>query len=154
MAGRPPKPTSLKLLSGNPGRRPLPVGEPKPPKITRSRPPAWLNRIAKAEWRRIAPTLTDLELLTESDIALLSSYCLAWSRLVEAQKIIDKEGITTVDPSTLKVYRHPACAIASEASSELRQLCTQFGLSPSSRGRLGVVPPKKPEADPGNELFA
>jgi hypothetical protein len=39
--GRPPKPTALKLMTGNPGRRPLPKDEPAPPKGD-VLAPAWL----------------------------------------------------------------------------------------------------------------
>ena len=49
MAGRKPKPTSLKVLEGNPGKRQLNPNEPKPdasvPKC-----PAWLSKEAKREW--------------------------------------------------------------------------------------------------------
>ena len=44
--GRKPKPTALKALEGNPGKRPLNEHEPMPPKAT-LRCPAWLEAEAK-----------------------------------------------------------------------------------------------------------
>ncbi len=50
MPGRPPKPTALKLLQGNPGKRPLPKGEPRPP--VGCEPPANLTKRARGVWDR------------------------------------------------------------------------------------------------------
>ena len=57
--GRKPKPTSLKVLEGNPGKRALNDTEPKPEKKA-PKCPTWLNKEAKKEWKRIA---TELEAL-------------------------------------------------------------------------------------------
>ena len=51
--GRKPKPTALKVLEGNPGKRPLNDREPVPPKGT-LKCPAWLLPEAKKEWKRLA----------------------------------------------------------------------------------------------------
>ena len=51
--GRKPKPTALKVLEGNPGKRPLNELEPKPKKQAPSCP-SWLEPEAKKEWRRMA----------------------------------------------------------------------------------------------------
>lgn len=44
--GRKPKPTNLKVLEGNPGKRPLPTNEVKPQKKA-PRCPQWLEEDAK-----------------------------------------------------------------------------------------------------------
>ena len=49
--GRKPQPTALKVLKGNPGRRPLNEDEPKP-EVLLPRPPAHLSPVARREWRR------------------------------------------------------------------------------------------------------
>lgn len=51
--GRKPKPTALKVLEGNPGKRQLNVVEPKP-RNKAPKCPAWLDAEAKKEWRRLA----------------------------------------------------------------------------------------------------
>ena len=50
--GRKPKPTALKVLEGNPGKRPLNDREPVPPKAT-LKCPAWLLPEAKGAKHRI-----------------------------------------------------------------------------------------------------
>jgi phage terminase small subunit len=72
MRGRKPKPTYLKVLEGNPGRRPPNAGEPKP---ARRAPtcPSHLCPAAKAEWKRLAQQLSVLRILTELDRAALAA---------------------------------------------------------------------------------
>ena len=68
MAGRKPKPTRLKLITGNPGKRRLNEREPKPKAVV-PRCPVELCDAAKKEWRRIGKQLAVLGLLTEIDRA-------------------------------------------------------------------------------------
>ena len=53
MAGRKPKPTALKKLEGNPGKRKLNTKEPIPAKGMLNCP-EWLLPEAKKEWERLA----------------------------------------------------------------------------------------------------
>ena len=52
MAGRKPKPTALKKLEGNPGKRKLNTKEPMPGKGMPDCP-KWLFPEAKKEWERV-----------------------------------------------------------------------------------------------------
>ena len=65
--GRKPKPTALKLLEGNPGKRPLNGREPVPPRAA-LKCPAWLLPEAKKEWKRLAPALEAMGVLTMADL--------------------------------------------------------------------------------------
>ena len=49
--GRKPKPTHLKLIEGNPGKRPIRTG-PERPVTTMPEPPDHLNADARTEWDR------------------------------------------------------------------------------------------------------
>lgn len=51
MRGRKPKPTNLKILEGNPGKRPLNLKEPKPLQIA-PECPKWLKTLAKDIWEK------------------------------------------------------------------------------------------------------
>jgi phage terminase small subunit len=88
--GRKPKPTHLKVLSGNPGRRPLPESEPKPQPVA---PPCpdWLPEEARAKWDELAPELERLGLLTAVDGPAFAMTLLHYALAVEAAKRIDKE---------------------------------------------------------------
>lgn len=61
MRGRRPKPTRLKLLTGNPGEHPLNHEEPKPdPQIPDC--PVELGPVARREWERLAAELAKLRI--------------------------------------------------------------------------------------------
>ena len=68
--GRKPKPTAVKQLEGNPGKRQLNANEPKPAARAPSCP-KWLEDDAKKEWRRLAKQMEQLGILTEVDMAAL-----------------------------------------------------------------------------------
>ena len=87
--GPPPKPTALKLIAGNPGKKRLPQGEPKP-MVEAPVPPKHLTAEARVEWERLAPILVRLKLLTKLDRAALAAYCQAWARHVEAEEQVAK----------------------------------------------------------------
>lgn len=140
--GRPPTPAPLLLLNGrgdgqdSAGR---PVKTPPPFKRIAPNPPTWLSREAKAEWRRVAPGLSRLDLVKPEDRATLAAYCQVWSRLVAAYKDIDKNGTTVRNESTRKdgttsVWwtKNPAVAVAEQAESRLLQYAGQFGLTPAA----------------------
>ena len=80
--GRKPKPTALKELEGNPGKRSLNPSEPKPPQKAPSCP-AWLEKEAKREWRRLSKGMEQLGILTELDRAAFAGYCQAYARWKE-----------------------------------------------------------------------
>ena len=96
--GRKPKPTAVKVLEGNPGKRQLNELEPKPEKKA-PKCPVWLDKEAKKEWRRISKQLEDLGILTEVDMAAFAGYCEAYSRWKEAEEFISKHGTIVKTPS-------------------------------------------------------
>src|SRR3990167_9530086 len=95
ISGRKPKPTRLKVLEGNPGKRPLPADEPEP-RMLSIECPEMLQGEARVEWERLAPELSALGLLTTVDRAGLVAYCQAWGRLVMAEAFIAEQGVTYV----------------------------------------------------------
>ena len=96
--GRKPKPTAVKVLEGNPGKRSLNTGEPKPEKKA-PRCPAWLEDEAKKEWKRMAKQLEHLGILTEIDMAAFAGYCQAYARWKEAEEFITQHGTIVKTPS-------------------------------------------------------
>jgi phage terminase small subunit len=60
--GRKPKPTILKLLEGNPGKKPLNMNEPKP-EMTAPECPSWLEAEAQEEWHRMSEQLYGMGVL-------------------------------------------------------------------------------------------
>ncbi len=128
-------PTKLKILRGNPGKRPLNDAEPRPQLGEPSCPP-WLSKKAKAEWKLIVPELLKLGLLSIIDRAALSGYCQATAEVEEATRIIEKEGRILKRKSSGAMYTHPAVAIQYAAFKVMKGFLQEFGLSPSSRSRV------------------
>jgi phage terminase small subunit len=129
MAGRPPKPTALKLLQGNPGRRPLNTQEPKPPPGAEM-PEALLgDPVAVKNWKTYAPKLTALGILTEVDARAFGRLCRLWAEEDGRTKMLDPE-------TGLRLPSDPRLL------AEIRQLEERFGMNPSSRVKLKVEKPK------------
>ena len=132
--GRKPKPTALKELEGNPGKRALNQHEPKPEKKA-PKCPVWLDPEAKKEWRRMAKQLEGLGILTEVDMAAFAGYCQAYARWKEAEEFITKHGTIVKTPSGYW-QQVPQVSIAQTYLKIMNRFCEQFGLTPSSRSRI------------------
>lgn len=153
MAGRKPKPTALKALTGNPGKRLLNASEPAFTGTPRC--PTWLNKIAKAEWRRIVAEMAALDMLRSVDTAALAAYCLAFARWRSAEEIVEREGQIHDEPILdkegkvvgHKKKRHPATTVAREERAAMIKAAALFGFDPSSRSRLSVAPPREKTLD-------
>ena len=144
MRGRKPKPTTMKMLTGNPGHRPLNPDEPKPALVAPSCPKT-LQGEARKEWRRIVPELMALGLLTRIDRATLTGYCAAWGMYCEATAALGKTG-QVIKMSNGMVAVNPYLYIAHKALLLLHKFGSEFGLSPSSRTRIHANPPAEPDA--------
>lgn len=148
--GRPRKPTALKRLQGNPGKRALPKREPEPLAIDDASAPEELDGDALAMWESLAPTLVATRVLTEADVAALMVTCEAWADYRSAaRELADgglvQEAITDRGGSSLRA--HPAYAIRSDAWRRFVAGLTDFGMTPASRGKVARA--AEPEAPGG-----
>jgi P27 family predicted phage terminase small subunit len=145
MAGRKPKPTNLKVLEGNPGKRQL---NPSEPKLDASVPkcPAWLSKEAKREWKRLVPFLEKAGLLTQADRAAFAGYCQSYANWIEAEAHLAAEGSTFETPNGYQ-QQSPWVSIAQTNQKNMLRFCTEFGLTPSSRSRIVVESTSNPETD-------
>lgn len=149
MPGPAPKPTKLKLLEGNPGRRPLNTSEPQP-EIGAPTQPEWLLPEGKREWARIVPELVRLGLLAKIDRASLAAYCQCWAMYVAAIKDIEANG-TTFKTDTGYEGPRPSVGVAVKMLEKLSTFAAKFGLTPSDRSRIHVDKPA--EVDPFAEFL-
>ena len=96
MAGRKPKPTAMKVLEGNPGKRKLIKKEPVPAK---GMPvcPEWLMPEAKVEWQRLAELMNQMGVLTEVDMAAFAAYCQSYARWLKQLRNIHSEFIDVLN---------------------------------------------------------
>src|SRR3954468_21036685 len=110
MRGRKPKPTRLKLLTGNPGKHPLNRNEPRPAVEIPECPPE-LGPAAQREWMRLVGDLAALRLLTNLDPAPLAAYCGAYALWAEAMQAIQQYGAMVKSPTGYPM-QSPYVAIA------------------------------------------
>jgi P27 family predicted phage terminase small subunit len=149
--GPAPQPTALKILRGNPGKRALNRREVKPRPVAPKMPP-WLDDEAKREWRRMAPRLERVGLLTEQDGACLAGYCMAWARWQAAEALVTKLGlvIKTGSETYTSIKANPAVSIAQAERHSMLQFGARLGLSPSDRGRMQL---RESDDDDGDDLL-
>ena len=145
-AGRKPKPTRLKLVQGNPGKRPINKAEAKPPKAKVIRAPAHLPAEGRKEYRRVARMLTPIGLLTEVDLKALELYAETYAVWREAVEKVHIAGLV-VKAKNGYPGQNPYLAIATNASKRMQSLLAEFGMTPSSRSRIGVSTPEVNEFD-------
>ncbi len=99
-------------------------------------PPAWLSRLGKQEWRKVAPILVERKHLTEADLGTLAAYADAAGQLAEATRLVNRDGmVVQTDKGPRK---HPAISIQQNARNQVRQLAAELGLTPVSRSRPSV----------------
>ena len=152
MRGRKRKPTVLKLVEGNPGKRPLNRNEPQPgplgepPPLVRGRPSAlakWNELISQECWGPV---------VTRADADALEAYCLLYARMAEAEEKIARFGMMVKSPQGFPV-QSPYVSIANRCREDMRKIASEFGGLPASRSRLSVKPRSKVEDEP-QDYFA
>ncbi len=152
--GRKPKPTHLKLVTGNPGRRPLPAVEAQAVPALPS-PPPHLSDDAKVEWGRVSEELYKIGLLSGIDRASLAAYCQAYGRWAIAERAIAEMGkrdLLTgglmIKTSNGNAIQNPLVGTANKAMSDLVRYAAEFGMTPSARSRIIAAPPGSESQDP------
>jgi P27 family predicted phage terminase small subunit len=145
--GRKPTPTHRKLLRGNPGKRPLPVGEPQPARDLPDSLPH-LGAIALREWHQVAGELHRIGMLTTLDATVRAASCVVYQRWVEAEARIDE--LLPETPNGSPVV-NPAIRIATKALELMHRDMQDLGLTPSSRVRLATGVPS--EGDVLNDVM-
>jgi P27 family predicted phage terminase small subunit len=149
--GRKPKPTALKVLEGNPGKRPLNKNEPQPEKKA-PRCPSWLEPEAKKEWKRMTKTLETIGVLTQVDKAAFAGYCQAYARWKEAEEFLSKHGTIFKTPSGY-IQQVPQVSIAQTYLKVMKDFCSEFGLTPAARTRIQVDSAVGQEDDPMESIL-
>ncbi len=138
-------------MADNPGKRKLNAKEPKP-KAVIPKCPKVLQGEARSEWRRMAKKLHGLGLLSEIDGAALTTYCLTWARLVDAEEKLREHGTVIISPNGYPM-QSPYLGIATKATEQLVRVLVEFGMTPSSRARVQVPNAPAAASDPTFERF-
>lgn len=134
--GPPPKPTHLKKLEGNPGKRALNKHEPQPRgKLFEA--PDDLPPAAVPYWNyaiRCAPR----GLLKRLDQRTLAVYAVAAAAHASASEIALREGVVFKKRNMKMAHVHPAMRVVDSQASVMMRACVEMGFTPSSRSRIIV----------------
>jgi P27 family predicted phage terminase small subunit len=133
-----PKPTAIRRLEGNRGKRAWNHDEPEPPDGI-PRCPKHLAPIARTEWRRVARTLHAMGVLTTIDRAALAAYCQSYAKWVEAEQRLKETPPLLKSPSGY-VQQSPWMAIANKQLELMGRYMTELGMTPASRSRVSGGP--------------
>jgi len=140
MPGRTPKPTAIKKLQGNPGKRKLPKNEPQPERQIPAMP--WgMGEEFKKFWKQIVPQLDQLGVLTALDGPALTMMAIHYAMARDAAKTIRQEGQQAEDENGA-LRKHPLNQVLRDNSNAFRQWAVQFGLTPAARARLQITEPE------------
>ncbi len=142
MRGRRPKPSRIKVLTGNPGKRPFNPTEPRPEPVI-PECPAELGPIARREWDRLVGQLASLRILTPLDRAALAAHCGAYGLWAEATEAIQKYGAMVKSPTGFPM-QSPYVAIANRQAEIMMRIASEFGFTPASRSRISTPSPDEP----------
>lgn len=135
-AGRPAKPSAIKKLEGNPGKRalnktePVASGQPAPPKT--------MSKAAVAVWKRVVGSMP-LGVWTGADENLLAAYCEAAALHHEAADTLKTEPKVTIG-STGQAVVSPWVKIMADQARLMASLGARLGLDPLARQSINVAP--------------
>lgn len=162
--GRTAAPPALRLIGGRAeGRDSGGRNVDAPPEFRRipPKPPTWLSREAKAEWKRIVPGLSRLDLLKEEDRAALATYCETWATYVEALRSVRAVGLTVENVTVYKdgtesrrTVKNPTLVVVETAATQLRGMAQEFGLTPAAEGKLAHLTAGRGGGDGDENPFA
>lgn len=98
--------------------------------LTKAPPvPKHLSAHAKAEWRRVMPQLIGRQVITRADLAGVEHYCVAVGAARQIADMMTAGALPDLKLGGLQIrYMQTA-----------RQLAAEYGLSPTSRARIGAA---------------
>ena len=150
-AGRPRKPTVLRIAEGVRGHHPLPKGEPQPrvgiPRVPES---VMANKVAARKWKATVAVLGAVPgWITHDMVSMLERYALSYAQMVECEAFVAKEGMTyesvTIHKEgkdnefmTTSWRRRPETVILKECRTTLLQLEAAMGIGPVYKAKVDL----------------
>jgi len=178
MKGRKSKPNHLKLIDGNPGRRPINGDEPESRRVNTPPPPDHLSDDAKAIWVEVVRVVDEMKILKIADMVAIEMLVEAVADHRSAcaqikankQKAIETlaaggEEYFSLDGRSYRTKNkeggfmwrpHPAVGLKSDADRRIRGWTAEFGMTPSARSHIvvGASGGKASDEEADSEYFA
>lgn len=127
---RPRTPTALRILAGNPSKRPLPASEPAF-STEGTTPPDWLAGEALSQWNTLSAALEANGMLNEANRTVLAAYCDMLGRYIEKRRAGEEPDM--------------------KLGQQVRMLAREFGFTPSSQA--GITAPGKRDGTDSKARF-
>ena len=153
MKGRKPRDLAMKILSGNPGKRPLgtpPLADSGEPFVAGEiEKPVGLDVWASEEWDRLAERLAPI--LSPASGGMLLVACNAYAQLMKADEIIQEKGLTyeTNGEAGTVIRMRPEVRIRDAARTAYHRALTELGASPVAHSRVKKLPDGNQQELPG-----
>ena len=136
--GRKRTPTILKLLKGNPGRRPLPKGEPRLPACVPDRP-AELSVDECRAWSDLVAALTPMRVLTIADGILLELMAIELASYRRAAQDVRERGEILTSKRGAELV-NPWLRARAASHKRVFQMLGACGLTPADRSKVIASP--------------
>ncbi len=123
--------------------------------------PNYLTGRARAEWKRVAPLLSQAGVLQQIDQSLLASYCTMYGHWRASEEDIQQNGLVITVTSTTRTGRtdkpvpNPAVSNSIRFHKAMMATAVKFGINPLDRPRIEIPPDEiedEPEDDGDNGL--
>ena len=95
--------------------------------------PAKLSGYAKEKFNEVVPVLLKAEILTALDVQNVIAFCSSYQDFMNANDLIESNGLVLEDAINGKPYKNPAMTIKSEALKNMNMFGSNLGLDPVSR---------------------
>ena len=150
-AGRPPKPTNLIKANGtfkqhrHADRLELPNATPTMPFVS--------GDVATQTFAHLSERLSRLGVLSDLDGYALQMLADAWEDYTAARDVVRRLGATyetITEAGQVMIRPRPEVAMYQNAWDRMKKIIGEFGLTPSSRAKLG----KKEEVENVDDMFA
>lgn len=133
----PRKPTALRVIEGNKGKRALNKQEPDPEYLDDLTPPDWLPTGAAQVWNEVIPHLRAARMVSKIDVPALCKGCVAFAQYRHATIML---GDDYIKHGTKAEYINQWMVAQAMSFKQAMAVFTQFGMTPAARSRVAINP--------------
>lgn len=145
MKGRKPKPSYMRVLDGNAGKRPPNPDEPVPAEKLEEVPaPSWMTEEQQTSYR-FALKSAPAGMLRSLDRSVLAVWAVAEATHAKASREVSRIGELVKGANG--PYQNPWLAIMNKQALIMLKACAEMGFTPSSRSRVKIEKRKPGEGD-------
>jgi len=136
MTGRPPVPTHLKIIRGNPGKRKINNREPRPVGDLKEAP-AYFDDELRDVWTYAIENAPQ-GLLKKVDSSVLETWCCAHILHRRASQQVRQFGVLVKSPKQEVPIQSPYLPIMNKQALIMLRCVDHLGFSPASRSRIAM----------------